>query len=260
MVVRAPALLSLGPRAAAGAAIAAVLALYLGFGSDLPRFSDWGDVAFVALLAIPAMFALVWIALPLRRDVPALVLGVVAAGLALIAALLHASDLDVPANFAKLAAATALGWWFLAFFEAAWWVALVAFLIVPVDLYSVARGPTREITEDRPQVFDALSVFFPVPGEGLSAQLGLTDILFFALFLGATARFGLRTAASWVGMTASFGVTLALAVGLDEVGVAALPLLSAAFLLVNGDLILRSLRGRRPPGEEEPSCDEATRA
>jgi hypothetical protein len=260
VVVRAPALLSRGPRAGAGAAVAAAFALYLGFGRHLPRFSDWGDVAFLALLAIPAMFALVWIALPLRHDVPALVLGLAAVALALIAALLHASDLDVLANFAKLAAATALGWWFLTFFEAAWWVALVAFLIVPVDLYSVARGPTREITEDRPQVFDALSVFFPVPGEDLSAQLGLTDILFFALFLGATARFCLRTAAAWVAMTASFGVTLAIAVGLDEVGVAALPLLSGAFVLVNGDLILRSLRRRRPPGDEEEAADEPTRA
>ena len=259
MVVRAPALLSLGPRAGAGAAVAVSLALYLGLGHHLPRFSDWGDVAFIALLAIPAMFALVWIALPLRRDVPPRVLGLVTLGLAVVAAILHASDLDVPANFAKLAAATSLGWWFLTFFEAGWWVALVAFLIVPVDLYSVARGPTREITEDRPQVFDALSVFFPVPGESVSAQLGLTDILFFALFLGATVRFGLRTALSWIAMTASFGVTLALAVGLDEVGVAALPLLSAAFLLVNADLVLRSLR-KRPPPDTDDEAEDVSRA
>ena len=242
MVVRAPAVLNVGARAGAGAASALAFALYLALAPRLPRFSDWGDVAFLALLAIPAMFALVWAALPLRDGVRPIVLGGVAAALALAAALLHDAGLDVPANFAKLAAATALGWWFLTFFEAAWWVALVAFLIVPVDLYSVARGPTREITEDRPQVFDALSVFFPVPGEDLSAQLGLTDILFFALFLGATARFGLRTTASWVLMTASFGLTLAIAVGLDELGVAALPLLSAAFVLVNGDRILRSAR------------------
>jgi hypothetical protein len=260
VVVRAPAVLRVGARAGLGAAIAAALALYLAFGSHLPRFSDWGDVAFLAFLGIPAMFALVWVALPLREDVPPIVLGGVAAGLALVAALLHAGDLDVAANFAKLAAAAVLGWWFLTFFEAAWWVALVAFLIVPVDLYSVARGPTREITEDRPQVFDALSVFFPVPGEDLSAQLGLTDILFFALFLGATARFGLRTAASWTAMTASFGATLAIAVGLDEIGVAALPLLSAAFVLVNADLILRSLRHRPPPQDDAAAGDDATRA
>jgi hypothetical protein len=260
VVVRAPAVLRVGARAGLGAAIAAALALYLAFGSHLPRFSDWGDVAFLAFLGIPAMFALVWVALPLREDVPPIVLGGVAAGLALVAALLHAGDLDVAGKFAKLAAAAVLGWWFLTFFEAAWWVALVAFLIVPVDLYSVARGPTREITEDRPQVFDALSVFFPVPGEDLSAQLGLTDILFFALFLGATARFGLRTAASWTAMTASFGATLAIAVGLDEIGVAALPLLSAAFVLVNADLILRSLRHRPPPQDDAAAGDDATRA
>ena len=44
------------------------------------------------------------------------------------------ADLDIAANLTKLAAATAVGWWFLTFFEAAWWVALIAVLIVPVDL------------------------------------------------------------------------------------------------------------------------------
>ncbi len=256
MVVGAPAVLRPGVRAGAALALAGVYALYLAFGSHLPRFSDWGDVAFVGLLAIPAMFALVWAALPLRADARPLTLGLAAVALAALAAVLHATGVDVAANFAKLAAATALGWWFLTFFESAWWVALVAFLIVPVDLYSVARGPTREITEDQPQVFDALSVFFPVPGEGVSAQLGLTDILFFALFLGATVRFGLRTAASWAAMTASFAVTLAVAVGFDQTGVAALPLLSAAFVLVNGDLLLRSLR-RHPAPEKDADATDA---
>ena len=232
-------------RAAAVLGLATVLALYFAFAEHLPRFSDWGDVAFLALLAIPAVFGLVWLGLPAREDVPPRVLAAVALGLAAIAAVLHAAELDVLANFAKLAAATAVGWWFLTFFEAVWWVALVAFLIVPIDLYSVAHGPTRVITEEKPQVYDALSIHFPVPGEALVAQLGLTDVLFFALFLGAAARYGLRRRLTWTLMTASFGVTLALAVGLAEAGIAALPLLSAAFVLVNGDRIVRSFRG--PP-------------
>ena len=141
-------------------------------------------------------------------------------------------------------AATTLGWWALSFFEEAWWVPLIAVLIVPVDLYSVARGPTREITENRPEVFDALSVFMRVPGESGTANLGLPDVLFFALFLGACVRFGLRAGPTWVAMTLSFGATLALAVALGEPGIAALPLLSLAFVAVNADLLWRGIRDR----------------
>ena len=116
------------------------------------------------------------------------------------------------ANFVKFAAVTAAGWWFLTFFEAVSWVLLVALLIVPVDIYSVFRGPTKVIVEQQPQVFDALSIAFPLPGEANSAQLGLPDVLFFALFLGATLVFGLRTVPTWAAMTLSFGLTLTLAV------------------------------------------------
>ena len=192
---------------------------------------------------LPATFGLVWLALPAREG-GACILGVAAAGLALLAVALSFADLEIAANFAKLAAAAAIGWWFLTFFEAATWVVLVALLIVPVDLVSVARGPTKEITENQPQVFDALSIFLRIPGEEASAQLGLPDVLFFALFLGATVRFRLRPAWSWLAMTLSFGGTLALAVGLDQGGVAALPLLSAAFVVANGDRLWRSVRRR----------------
>jgi hypothetical protein len=48
-------------------------------------------------------------------------------------------------------------------------------------------------------------------------------------------------------MALSFGVTLALAVAFEINGLPALPLLSAAFILANADLIYRQLRVRRPP-------------
>jgi hypothetical protein len=121
-------------------------------------------------------------------------------------------------------------------------VLLVAVLVIPVDAFSVARGPTKEIVENQPQVFNALSVSFPLPGQHSSAQLGLPDILFFSLFLAAAARFGLRVGWTWLAMALSFGTTLALAVGFDVAGLPALPLLSAAFLLVNADLIWRAYK------------------
>jgi hypothetical protein len=79
-----------------------------------------------------------------------------------------------------------------------------------------------------------------------SAGLGLPDVLFFALFLGAAARFGLRRRATWLALVCSLGLTTVLAVYADPFktsGLPALPGISLAFLLVNADLIWRLLRG-----------------
>jgi hypothetical protein len=46
-------------------------------------------------------------------------------------------------------------------------------------------------------------------------------------------------------MTASFGVTIVIAVWLDLGGLPAQPLLSLAFLLANGDLLWRHFRRER---------------
>ena len=89
-----------------------------------------------------------------------------------------------------------------------------------------------------------ISVTFPIPGPEAGSQLGLPDILFFALFLGAADRFNLRVGWTWLVMTLSFGATLALAVAFDVSGLPALPLLSLAFVLVNSDLLLRAYRER----------------
>jgi hypothetical protein len=236
-------------RAAALLAAVLLLVVYTLVAESLPRSGDWWDVAVLALVVIPLMFVPVWLALPASELGP-LRIGLAAGAFVLLAVVCSWADWELAANLAKLAGATALGWWALSFFEESWWVVLVALLIVPVDLYSVARGPTREITENRPEVFDALSVYIRVPGESGAAQLGLPDALFFALFLGACLRFGLRTGPTWVAMTLSFGATLALAVALGEAGIAALPLLSLAFVLVNGDLLWRQLRGRWHEDEE----------
>jgi hypothetical protein len=248
VVVRASSLL--GVRAAAALALLAALVLYWQFAPELPGLPDWGDVVFVAVVVFPAMFALVRLALPLSERLDAWPLALLLATFVVLAVAFSVGGLEILANLAKLGAATVAGWWFLRFFEAPWWVLLVALLIVPVDLYSVARGPTREITTNRPEVFDALSVFIRYPGETATGNLGLPDVLFFALFLGATVRFALRTNLTWALMTLSFGGTLALAVALEEAGVAALPLLSAAFVVANADLLWRSLR-RRGGGESD---------
>jgi hypothetical protein len=240
-------------RAAAVLILLTALAVYYAIAERLPDLSLWAEVVFLAVLLLPTAFLLIWLLLPLWRA-GAQRIGVVMVTLASVTAVLELLDFDVAANFTKFAAVAAAGWWFLGFFEAVSWVLLVALLIVPVDIISVERGPTKHIVEEQPELFDVLSIGFPIPGEHSSAQLGLPDILFFALFLAAAARFGLRVPWTWAAMVLSFGLTLAAAVWLDVGGLPALPLLSAAFVVVNADLLWRSFRTRAennpgpPPG------------
>jgi hypothetical protein len=230
---------------------AALLALCVGLGAyyiwaeSLPDVSTWGDVAVLGLVVIPAVFALVYLALPLRRAPRLLLWG---AGVGLLAAALEVLELEVFANFAKLAAVTLLAFWFLSYFETAAWVVLVALIIPWVDAISVWRGPTKHIVERQPELFTTFSFAFPVPGEPSSAQLGLPDLMFFALFLGAADRWGLRTKLTWAAMALSFGATLALTVAFDLRGLPALPLLALGFLMPNADLLWRRLRGENAWG------------
>jgi hypothetical protein len=226
-------------------ALGIALTAYDAWAEHLPNVSTSWDVVFIGLVLIPATFVLVLLALPFREELTSRRLLVLVVGLAAITILLELAGADPIANQTKFAAVALLGWWFLQFFETVGLVLLVAVLITPVDIFSVARGPTKHIVEQQPQVFDALSIAFPVLGENSSAQLGLPDVLFFSLFLAATARFSLRTLSTWVAMALSFGTTLALAVWTDVTGLPALPLLSAGFVLVNADLIWKALRHRR---------------
>jgi hypothetical protein len=220
----------------------AALVVYYVVRESLWNLSTNLDVAFLALLLLPAVFALVWLVLPLWRG-----RGLFAVGIAfvLLALLCRQAGLEIAANFAKLGATTSLAFWFLAYFETAAWVLLVAAIIPWVDAYSVFKGPTKHIVTERPEVFTLLSFAFPVPGEHGAANLGLPDLLFFALFLAAAVRFSLRPGWTWVGMVASFGATMAVAVWWDIGGLPALPLLSLGFVLPNSDLLWRELQASR---------------
>jgi hypothetical protein len=220
-------------------ALFAALAGYHAVHESLPDVGLWSDVAMVALVLMPVTFALVYFVLPFRasRGLP-----LVAVVLAVLAAALQAAGLDSAADFAKLFAVSFLAWWFLSVFEEVSWVVIVACVIPWVDAYSVWRGPTKHIVEHERGLFDNLSIAFPTMGQSTASHLGLPDVLFFALFLGAAARFGLRVGWTWLGMTLSFGVTVACAVWWNLDGLPALPALSLGFLIPNLDLLWRALR------------------
>ena len=233
-------------RVGAFALLALVLGVYYAVAESLTNFTVWWEVAILSFLVIPAVFGLVYLALPLWRARGLFLVGLATAALA---AALQASGLDVLANFAKLGAVTLLAFWFLGYFETAAWVVLVAVIIPWVDAYSVWRGPTKHILAHQRELFTTFSFAFPVPGEHNTAQLGLPDLLFFALFLAATVRFGLRTRLTWVALTLSFGATMALTVAFDINGLPALPLLALGFLVPNADLLWKKLRAEGAWGD-----------
>jgi hypothetical protein len=239
-----------GRRLAAFAGLATALALYFSLHERLPNLSLWWDVAVIGALVIPAVFATVWLLLPLRRSRRLWIAAVV---LALLAVAFEFLEWQAPASFAKLGSATFAGWILLEVFEEVSWVVTVALIIPWVDAYSVWRGPTNTIVEHHRGVFERLSFAFPAPGQQSTANLGIPDILFFAVFLAAADRFGLRTRLTWLLMAASFGVTIALAVWLDLGGLPALPLLSLAFLSANADLLWRQMRFRSASPRETES-------
>jgi hypothetical protein len=222
------------------------LVVYYETSTHLWSWGLWGDVAWIALVLIPAVFGLVLLALPLRLARGLLPVG---AALAVLAAVLTYVDINVFANFSRLGAATLVGWWFLAYFETLSWVVLVAAIIPWVDAYSVWRGPTKHIVENHEHVFSVLSFAFPVPGEHSAANLGIPDLLFFALFLAAADRFGLRVYATWLALVAALGGTIALTVWLELSGLPALPAVALGFLVPNADLLWRRLRGEPGIGD-----------
>lgn len=230
-------------RAAAFVALAVVVGVYYGTHDSWFRLSLWGSIAWLCFLVIPAVFGFVWLALPAwALPLRQLLTATVAFGAG--AVVLQATGASPVANFAKLGAMTFAAWCFLRFFEELSWVVLVAFIVPFVDSYSVWRGPTNTIVTKHVQVFDALSFTFPVPGADGGAKLGLPDLLFFALFLGAAARWRLRVGWTWICLVASVGGTISLATVLEVDGLPALPLLSVAFLLPNADLLWRAVRDR----------------
>jgi hypothetical protein len=229
-------------RAAALLILVGALAAYDALHAHLWEASDWWDVAFIAVVLIPVTFAIVWLVLPLRT---ARGLLPVAIALIVVTYALHVAGWGTAENLLKLFAVTLFGFAFLGFFETSSWVVLVSLIIPWVDAYSVWKGPTKVIVTHHAHVFTALSYAFPLPGEHVSANLGIPDLLFFSLFLGAAARFALRPGWTWLALTASFGVTITLAFWRSLGGLPALPLLSLGFLAPNADLLWKRWRAER---------------
>jgi len=240
-VVGAASLLISRRRALALAALIAGLVVFGAVASRLPGLSRDGAILFASLVVLPVLTATAWLALPLARTLDWVLLGaVVTAGLAGVS--FYVLGVDQLANVAKLVAFILFGFWFLSLFAELWWLALVAFVVPWVDIWSVAFGPTKYVTEEKPGIFEGISIAIHVPGETATANIGPPDIVFFALFLAAAQRFRLRVALTWLSMTGLLSLTLILVYFLDTSGLPALPAVCFGFLLPNLDLLWREAR------------------
>jgi len=211
----------------------------------LPGLPSGLDVVFHSAVVFPAFAAAIWLALPLARTGNR-VLVATAAVAAVAALILTLVGVDSAGNVAKLACYALVGFWFLTLFEELWWIALVAILVPWVDIWSVAAGPTEYVVKEQPGLFERISVAFPNPGETATVNVGPPDILFFALFLAAAARFTLRLTWTWVGMTGFLAGTLMLVWTWDGIaGLPALPAVCLGFLIPNADLLWRNVREAR---------------
>jgi hypothetical protein len=211
----------------------------------------WPSIAIVAIAVIPGTLLLVLIALPVWRERWLLPAAVV---LALVAVGCEFAGWSIIGNFAKLWAAVFFGWVFLRLFEELSWVVLISVITPIVDLISVWRGPTKQITQHHFSWYEAVSVKFVVPGGG-AVQFGPPDILFYALFLGAAMRWRLRVGWTWVATTAMYGTAVAVAHLVNRDGVAALPFLSFGFLVANADLLWRAFRRREAAPASSADAD-----
>jgi hypothetical protein len=230
-------------------ALAAGVALLLwGFLSRyLPALPIKLDIMLSSTVVLALLGVLVWGMLPLHtlgRRLP--LITVVALPLAFLFVWLHL----VPfANVAKIVAAGALGIWIAEELEQLSWIVIVAAVSAAVDIVSVAVGPTKALLGKGPVVVGYFTIAVTWLGYSYDEAytgLGVSDVIFFALYLGAARRFRLRVGWSAVAMVGSFLATIAAA--MFWTALPALPLLSVAFLAVNADLLWRRLRRQADSG------------
>lgn len=228
-------------RAAGLAAVLAALIVWDAWAGVLPNVSLWPDVVIAAFIVLPVTFAVPWLLLPVAPTRSAAVLALVFIALSVVVYLAGVGSLF---NVSKLLALTAIGFLFVQAFEAISWVVLIAVIIPWVDALSVWRGPTNYVVSEKPGLFERISIAFRLPGENGSANIGPPDILFFALFLAAAARFGLRVHWTWLSMVGLLALTLITTAAFDISGLPALPAIAIGFLLPNVDLLWHRWRTR----------------
>lgn len=152
-------------------------------------------------------------------------------------------DLPVLESVAKVMLATTGGLWIAMMLTSIDQVLLISALIIIIDIWSVFLGPTKKMVESGGPWVEYFTINLPVFGADAVSRLGVSDIIFYSLFIGCALIWKLRRTLTALTLAFSFVATMFVGVRLN-IGVPALPLLSIFFLLTNGDLLyLRFLEG-----------------
>ena len=236
--------LAVPPRILAFVTLALAVGTWFAAAPRLPALSLWPTIAIISGAVLPGTLLLVLVALPLAR-LRWTHLALAALTLALVAFGYSEAGWRLAENFAKFGAAVFAGWALLYLFVDIGLVVLIAAIIPVVDAVSVFTpgAPTHEIVKHHISIYNHVAVAFLGP-HGTAEQLGPPDILFYALFLGAAARFGLRTGWTWIATTGLYVASFPIAVAAHADGLPALPFLSVGFLAANGDLLWKAVRKR----------------
>jgi hypothetical protein len=182
-----------------------------------------------------AIFACVAAVVPLS-DVPPL-LTLVAIGAGLLVAGFNVADLGAAATPVEAAAYAAFGGLFAVGLLAPSLALALPVFVSAIDVVSTFAGGPSELLANagQTQPGDPLSLEMPDWGNGLPAgRLGISDAVFAGVFLVYARRYGLRFGATAVALWVATVVAIVLKVELDR-AVPVLPLLAAAYFLVNAD-------------------------
>lgn len=197
---------------------------------------------FLAIGALAATLAPLW-QLPRRWLVAALVVA-----FALVIAL-NVASVPVASDLAKVAFGVLAGLAFVRALERPWWLVPIALCVPVADAWSVfsERGVTHAVVErgrEDPAWIEWPTIASPIAGYGYESfgRIGIVDILFLALFLGAAVRWRLGVARGVVAMAIGFVLTSALVFEAVDLAVPALPLLCLAFLLAYAPGLWRDAR------------------
>jgi hypothetical protein len=159
----------------------------------------------------------------------------IALGAGLLVAALSAAGVGAGANVPEAMLAAAVGLLFARWLATHVIAIAVPIFVAAIDVWSVASGPSARLLSDGTDSSDPLSFDLPAWGHmGSAGHLGLSDALFASMFAAWAWRYGLRRAATLVGLTLGLLGSLSLGLLLDR-AFPALPLLAAGYLLPNLD-------------------------
>ena len=171
--------------------------------------------------------------------------------LALVAAVMVGNLMEWPVvtDLFKIAFGGVAGHAFVRAIERPWWLIPICVCVPLADAWSVfsSKGVTNAVierAESNPTWIEWPTIATPIAGFPYDAfgRIGIVDVLFLGLFLGASIRWQLGVKRVLAATTLGFLATSALVFEGADIAVPALPLLCVAFLLAAAPALWRDAR------------------